>query len=227
MARIPRRIIPKNIFLMTQITWWCGHSPRARHSGVWTQVGLRKYYYKQSWWKWWNSSSATSNHKDDGVKVLYSYVSRFGKLSSGHRTGKGQFSLQPQRKVMPKNFQTNIQLCSFHMQGRLCSKFSKLGFSSTHNNHSVMSDSLWPHGLQHTRLPCPSPTPGACSNWCPLRWWCHLTISSSVIPFSSCLQFFPASGSFQWVSSFHQVVKILEFQLQNQSLQWIFRTDFL
>ena len=59
-----------------------------------------------------------------------------------------------------------------------------------------MSDSLWPHGLQHTRLPCPSPTPGACSNSCPLSWWCHLTIPSSVIPFSSCLQSFPASGSF-------------------------------
>ena len=61
---------------------------------------------------------------------------------------------------------------------------------------SVMSDSLWPHGLQHYRLPCPSPTPGAYSNSCPLSWWCHSTISSSVFPFSSCLQSFPASGSF-------------------------------
>ena len=52
------------------------------------------------------------------------------------------------------------------------------------------------HGLQHTRLTCPSPTPGACSNSCPLSWWCHPTISSSVILFSSCLQSFPASGSF-------------------------------
>ena len=61
---------------------------------------------------------------------------------------------------------------------------------------SVMSDSLQPHGLQHARLPCPSPTPRACSNSCPLSRWCHPTISSSVVPFSSCLQFFPASGSF-------------------------------
>ena len=59
---------------------------------------------------------------------------------------------------------------------------------------SVMSDSLWPHGLQHTRPPCPSPTPGAYSNSCPSSLWCHPTISSSVIPFSSCLQSFPASG---------------------------------
>ena len=59
-----------------------------------------------------------------------------------------------------------------------------------------MFDSLWPHGLQHTRLPCPSPLPRVCSNSSPLSLWCHLTISSSVIPFSSCLQSFPASGSF-------------------------------
>ena len=59
---------------------------------------------------------------------------------------------------------------------------------------SVVSNSLWPHGLQHARLPCPSPPPGVCSNSCPL--WCHPTILSSVIPFSSCLQSFPASGSF-------------------------------
>ena len=64
-------------------------------------------------------------------------------------------------------------------------------------SHSVMSDSLWPHGLQHTRPPCPSPTPGVYPNPCPLSRWCHPTISSSVIPFSSCLQSFPASGSFQ------------------------------
>ena len=63
-------------------------------------------------------------------------------------------------------------------------------------SHSVMSNSLWPHGLQHTRLPCPSPTSTACSNSCPLSRWCHPIISSSVTPFSSCLQFFPASGSF-------------------------------
>ena len=61
---------------------------------------------------------------------------------------------------------------------------------------SVMSDSLWPPGLQHAGPPCPSPTPGAYSNSCLLSWWCHPTISSSVIPFSSCPQSFPASGSF-------------------------------
>ena len=62
-------------------------------------------------------------------------------------------------------------------------------------SHLVVSDSLWPQGLQHTRLPCPSQTPGACSDSCPLSQWCHPTISCFVIPFS-CLQSFPASGSF-------------------------------
>ena len=59
-----------------------------------------------------------------------------------------------------------------------------------------MSNSLQPDGLQHTRLPCPLPSPGACSNSCPFSPWCHPTISSSVVPFSSCLQSFPASESF-------------------------------
>ena len=76
------------------------------------------------------------------------------------------------------------------MEGKI-NHFSSVQFSS-----SVMSVSLQPQGLQHTRLPCPSPTSGACSNSCPLSRWCHPTISFSVVTFSSCLQFFPASESF-------------------------------
>ena len=68
--------------------------------------------------------------------------------------------------------------------------------SSVQFSRSVMSNSLRPHGPQHSRLPCLSPTPGAYSNSCPLSWWCHPTISSCVVPFSSHLQSFPASGSF-------------------------------
>ena len=71
-----------------------------------------------------------------------------------------------------------------------------MNFSSVQLSRSIMFNSLRPHGLQHARLPCPSPTPRACSNSCPLSPWCHATISSSVVPFSSCLQSFPASGSF-------------------------------
>ena len=70
-------------------------------------------------------------------------------------------------------------------------------------SHSIVSNSLWPHGLQHARLPCPSPTAGACSNSCPSNRWCHRTISSSLVPFSSCLQSFPVSGSFLNESVLH------------------------
>ena len=76
---------------------------------------------------------------------------------------------------------------------------------------SVVSDSLWPHGLQHARLPCPSPTPGAYSNSCTWSRWCHPTILSSVIPFSSCLQSFPTSGSFpmnQFFTSGNQSIEV-------------------
>ena len=69
-------------------------------------------------------------------------------------------------------------------------------YYSVQFSHSVTSDSLHPHGLQHARLPCPSPTPEACSYSCLSSHWCHPTISSSVVPFSSCLQSFPASGFF-------------------------------
>ena len=93
-------------------------------------------------------------------------------------------------------------------------------FSSVQFLCSAVSDSLWPHEPQHVRPPCPSPTPRVNPNPCPSNWWWHPTISSSVIPLSSCPQSFPESGSFQWVSSSHQVVRVLEFQLQHQSFQW-------
>ena len=89
---------------------------------------------------------------------------------------------------------------------------------------SVVSDSLWHHEPQHARPPCPSPTPGVHPNPCPLSQWCHPTISSPSPPaFNLCKH----QGLFQWVNSLHQVVKVLEFQLQNQSFQWTPRTDLL
>ena len=88
---------------------------------------------------------------------------------------------------------------------------------SVHFSRSDVSDSLRPHESQHTRPPCPSPTPGVYTNSCPSSRWCCPAISSSVVPFSSCPQPLPASGSFQWVNSLHEVAKVLEFQLQHQS----------
>ena len=97
-------------------------------------------------------------------------------------------------------------------------------FSSVQFSHSVMFDSLQFHGLQHTRPPCPSPTPGVHSNSCPLSWWCQPTVSS-LLSLSPTFNLSQHQGLFQWVSSLHQVAKILEFQLQHQSFQWTPRTD--
>ena len=94
-------------------------------------------------------------------------------------------------------------------------------------SRSVMFNSLQPHELEHTRPPCPSPTPGAHANPCPLSRWCHPTISSSVTPSPPAFNLSLHQGLFQWVSSLHQVAKVLEFQLQYQSFQWILRVDFL
>ena len=99
--------------------------------------------------------------------------------------------------------------CTSELQN--CKMINLYFKSSVQLSHSVVSNSLRPHGLQHARLPCPSPTPGACSNSCPLSWWYHPTISSSVIPFSSHLQSFPTSGSFpmsQFFTSWGQSIGV-------------------
>ena len=90
-----------------------------------------------------------------------------------------------------------------------------------------MSDSLRSHGLQHTRLSCPSLAPRAYSNSCPSCWWCHPTFSSSVVPFSSHLQSFPASRSFPRSQFFTSSGQSIGLSVQHQSFQWIFRTDLL
>ena len=95
-----------------------------------------------------------------------------------------------------------------------------LNFISVQFSHSVMSDSLCPCGLQRARSPCPSPTPGVYSNSCPLSQWCHPShpLSSPSPPAFNLSQH---QGLFKWVSSLHQMDKVLEFQLQYQSFQWI------
>ena len=86
---------------------------------------------------------------------------------------------------------------------------------------SVVSDSLWPHGLQHARLPCPSPSPGACSNGCPLS---AIQPSHLLAPSPPAFNLSQRQGLFQWVSSSPELAKGLDLQLQHQSFQWIFRT---
>ena len=110
---------------------------------------------------------------------------------------------------MPANLEnselaTRLEKVSFHSnpKGRQCQRMLKPPHHCTHLSsvqfsHSVVSNSLQPHEPQPARPPCPSPTPGVHPNPCSLCWWCHPTISSSVVPFSSCPQSFPESGSFQ------------------------------
>ena len=96
-------------------------------------------------------------------------------------------------------------------------------FSSVQFSHSVMSDSLRPHGLQHTKLPCLLPNPRACSTSCPSSQWYYPTISSSVVPFSSCLQSFPASGSFlkgQFFTSGGQSIGVSASALPMNIQEW-------
>ena len=118
----------------------------------------------------------------------------------------------------------NIQSCSIKSLLKWNDCFVNF-MDSVQFSCSVMSDSLGPRESQHTRpLPCPSPTLGVLSNSCLSSWWCHPAISSSVVPFSSCLHPSEHQGLFKGVSSSHQV---LEFQLQHQSFQWTPRTDLL
>ena len=113
-------------------------------------------------------------------------------------------------------------------------KLKKVGkttkpFSSVQFRRSVVSDSLWPHESQHARPPCPSPTPGAYSNSCPSSQWCYAAISSSVVPFSSCPQSLPASGSFPMSQLFawgaqsigaSASASVLQVNTQDWSLGW-------
>ena len=98
--------------------------------------------------------------------------------------------------------------------------------SSVQFSHSVMSYSLWPHEPQHARPPCPSPTPGACSNSCPSQW-CHPTILSSIIPFSSCPQSFPASCYFPMRQFFASGGQSIGASASSSFFQWTARTNLI
>ena len=106
-------------------------------------------------------------------------------------------------------------------------QIADIQFSSVQFSCSVMSKSLRPHESQHARPSWPSPTPWIYTNPCSSSRWCHPTISSSAVPFSSCPQSLPASGSFPMSQLFTSGGQILEFQLQHQSFQWTPRTDLL
>ena len=116
--------------------------------------------------------------------------------------------------------------CPARVEGAMCGVLTQSVSQFSSVAHSCPT--LLPHGLKHARPPCPSPTPGVYPNPCPLSRWCHPTISSSVSsPSPPALNLSQHQGLFKRVNSSHEVAKVLELQLQHQSLQWVFRTDLL
>ena len=128
------------------------------------------------------------------------------------------YKLQPPRKIEGKRVGPESLGTRDYMHNCM--------FQHSQSSGSVMSNCLRPHGQEHARLPCPSPTPRVHPNRCPLSRWCRPTISSSVVPFSSSFNLCQHQGLFQWVNSSHQVAKELELQLKHQSYQWIPRISF-
>ena len=139
----------------------------------------------------WNSLGKNSL----GEGVATPFPGDLPNPGSQMRSPASQADSSPSERPFASNLQ-NLWL-TLHGKRVFTGKIKVLGRISVQLSCSVMSDSLWPHGLQHARLPRPSPTPGACSSSCPFSRWCHPTNSSSVTPFSSSLQSFPVSGYFQ------------------------------
>ena len=175
---------------------------------------MLKYWY---YWVLWNISESRRSQWQPALPT---------KPPSFWQDKVGEESLEKevrQESMMTKfrwwRLTTGVPIPALHL--------SALGLLLLMFSHSVGSGSLWPHGLQHARLPCPSPSPGDYANSCPLSQWCYLTISSPTTLSSFAFKLSQHQSLFQWVSSSYQVAKGLEFQLQHQSLQWTFRTDFL
>ena len=128
---------------------------------------------------------------------LLEEVSRVGEVGCMTKRIYDEASAGPEHMRIEHGWRVGSEVGMEHLS--LWAKSRRWGrvISSVQFSHSVVSDSLWPHGLQHARPPCPSPIPRVHSNSWPLSRWCHPTTSSYVIPSSSCLQSFPASGSFQ------------------------------
>ena len=164
------------------------------------------------------------SHTTTQVKTLHMDITKW---SNWNQTDHILCSRRWRSYIQPAKTKPGVDYGSDHelFIAKFRLKLKKVG-KTTRSFSSVQSLSYVQHftiprtGLQHTRFLCPSPSPRACSNSCTLSRWCCATITSSIIPFS-CLQSFLASGSS------HQVVKVLELHPQHQSLQWIFRIDFL
>ena len=139
------------------------------------------------------------------------------------KDGKALYSKQKQDRDLTVAQTMNILLPNSDINWINSGKPLDHSVSSVQFSRSVFSDSLWLHESQHTRPPCPSPSPGVHSNSRPSSWWCHPAISSSVVPFSSCPQSLPVS-EFQWVNSSHDIVETI---LQGSLVLCVFLVEML
>ena len=166
---------------------------------------LHRFIYINPWGEEWSYLKCLVNKLMRTVKVIFQVIRMWSTISSLHMGGSWDIrnmNCEPgNQNDWPKETRKKCPLKVIQLpQGRnsvalSLSESAHVPMHVSQINRPVVSDSLWPRGLQHARLPCPSPIPRACSNSCLLSRWCHPTSSSSVIPFSSCLQSYPASGS--------------------------------
>ena len=194
--------------------------------------GFSRYHSWQPAWLWWKEICVIQNNNKLQVEPSLKEKGTIVKK-------KKSWKIIHQNLYLFSSYATVFEICNMKYKRELqidsvkrilffknlnSLNKKKISLSSVQFSLSVTSNSLSPHGLQHARPPYPSPTPRACSNSSPLSQWCHPTISSSVAPFS-CLQSFPASGSFpmsQFFASGGQSIGA-----SASVFPWIFRTDFL
>ena len=154
----------------------------------------------QSYWCFTMGKVGEGNGNPLQYSCLKNPMDRGARLATVHGVAKSHMWLSDWMHTLWVRRQptapVTLYMSSVHHRTSAPSTAPNTLFSSIQFSRSVVSNSLWPHESQHTRPPCPSPTPGVYSNSSPSSWWCHPTISSSVVPFSSCPQSLPASGSF-------------------------------
>ena len=197
----------------------------------WSRASPRKKKYKKAKWlskEALQTAEKRRETKGKGEKERITHLNtEFQRIA---RTDKKAFLIDECKEIEENNGMGKTRDLK-KMRDTNGTFHAKMGIIivSVQFSHSVMSDSAT-HGYglwQHIRLPCPSPTPGVYSNSSPLSQWCHPIISSSVAPFSSCLQSFPSSGSFPMSQFFTSGGQILDFEFLHRSFQWTVRIHFL
>ena len=193
----------------------------------------RKGFVVRGWITWlWRLRNPTFNHpkaENPEGRIWFQLKPEGLRTRGTHAVSPDLVPVQRSKTQEHYLYESRREGCPAHGENRSVLPYLFVLFSSVQFSCSVMSDPLWPHGSQHARPPCPSPTPGVYSNPCPSSWWCHSAISSSVVPFSSCPQSLPTSGSFPvsqlfaWgdqITGVSASASVLPMDTQDWSLGW-------